>query len=44
MQIRDIAWSSLKRRKTRFAFVLAALAIGVGTIVWSRSRARCRRK
>ena len=33
MQIRDIAWSSLKRRKARFAFVLAALAIGVGTIV-----------
>jgi putative ABC transport system permease protein len=33
MQIRDIAWASLKRRKARFAFVLAALAIGVGTIV-----------
>jgi putative ABC transport system permease protein len=33
MQIRDIAWSSLKRRKARFAFVLAALAIGVGTTV-----------
>ena len=33
MQIRDIAWSSLKRRKGRFGFVLAALALGVGTIV-----------
>ena len=33
MQLRDIAWASIKRRKGRFAFMLAALTLGVGTVV-----------
>lgn len=33
MQLRDIAWRSLKRRRARFAFMLAALALGSGTVV-----------
>ncbi len=33
MQLRDIAWGSLKRRRGRFAFILAALMLGVGTVV-----------
>jgi putative ABC transport system permease protein len=33
MQLRDIAWQSLKRRRGRFAFMLAALALGCGTVV-----------
>ncbi len=33
MQLRDIAWGSVKRRKGRVAFVLAAVALGIGTIV-----------
>jgi putative ABC transport system permease protein len=33
MNLRDIAWQSLKRRKTRAVFVLLGLAVGVGTTV-----------
>jgi putative ABC transport system permease protein len=33
MQLRDIAWASIRRRKGRFAFMLCALALGVGTVV-----------
>lgn len=33
MQLRDMAWESVRRRKARFAFVLAAVIIGTGTIV-----------
>lgn len=33
MQLRDIAFESLKRRRGRFAFVLAALVLGIGTVV-----------
>ena len=33
MQLRDIAWASLKRRRGRFAFALAAVALGIGTVV-----------
>lgn len=33
MQLRHIAFESVKRRKARFAFVLAAVVLGIGTIV-----------
>src|SRR5581483_8228448 len=33
MQLRNIAWAGLKRRKARFGFMLAALVLGVGTVV-----------
>ena len=33
MRIQHIAFESVKRRKVRFAFVLAAVALGIGTIV-----------
>lgn len=33
MQIRHIAWSSLKRRKGRFGFMMAAVVLGIGTVV-----------
>ena len=33
MQLRHIAFDSVKRRKGRFAFVLAAVVLGIGTIV-----------
>ena len=33
MQLRDIAWASIRRRKGRFGFVLAALTLSVGTVV-----------
>lgn len=33
MQLRDIAFGSLKRRRSRAAFVVAALALGIGTLV-----------
>lgn len=33
MQLHDIAWQSVKRRKGRFGFVLAAVALGIGTVV-----------
>jgi putative ABC transport system permease protein len=33
MQLRDIAWQSLKRRRGRFAFMLVALALACGTVV-----------
>lgn len=33
MQLRDITWESLKRRRGRFAFVVVALMLGIGTVV-----------
>ena len=33
MQLTDIAWAGVRRRKGRFAFMLAALVLGVGTVV-----------
>ena len=33
MQLRDIAWASIKRRRGRFGFMLAALTLAVGTVV-----------
>lgn len=33
MQLRDMAWASVRRRKARFAFVLAAVVLGTGTII-----------
>ena len=33
MRLHDIAFESVRRRKSRFAFVLIAVALGVGTIV-----------
>lgn len=33
MQLRDIAFGSLRRRRSRAAFVVAALALGIGTLV-----------
>lgn len=33
MHLHDIAWESVKRRKARFAFVLAAVVLGIGTVV-----------
>jgi putative ABC transport system permease protein len=33
MQLRHIAWASLNRRKARFAFLLVAVALGIGTVI-----------
>lgn len=33
MQLRNISWASVKRRKGRFAFLLVALTLGIGTVV-----------
>ena len=33
MQLRHIAWESVKRRKARFGFVLGAVVLGIGTVV-----------
>lgn len=33
MQLQHIAWESVKRRKARFGFVLAAVVLGIGTVV-----------
>ena len=33
MQLRDIAWASVTRRRGRFVFALAAVALGIGTVV-----------
>ena len=33
MQLRHIAWASLNRRKGRFAFLLVALTLGIGTVI-----------
>lgn len=43
MQLRDIAWASLKRRPGRFAFALAAVALGIGTVVALVSLSRAMR-
>lgn len=33
MQIRHMAWASLNRRRGRFAFLLIAVSLGIGTVV-----------
>lgn len=33
MRLRHIAFESIKRRKARFGFILAAVALGIGTVV-----------
>lgn len=33
MQLRDISWASIRRRKGRFGFLLVALALGIGTVI-----------
>jgi putative ABC transport system permease protein len=33
MELRDIAWSNLRRRKSRLAFLVAGLLLGVATVV-----------
>lgn len=33
MQLRTIAWDSLRRRKARLGFLLVALTLGIGTVV-----------
>jgi putative ABC transport system permease protein len=33
VQLRDIAWESLKRRRARCGFIIAALVLGIGTVV-----------
>jgi putative ABC transport system permease protein len=43
MQLRDIAWASLKRRRGRFVFALAAVALGIGTVVALVSLSRAMR-
>jgi putative ABC transport system permease protein len=43
MQLRDIAWASLKRRRGRFVFALAAVALGIGTVVALASLSRAMR-
>ncbi len=43
MQLRDIAWASLKRRRARAAFTLAAVALGIGTVVALLSLSRAMR-
>jgi putative ABC transport system permease protein len=44
MQLRDIAWASLKRRRGRFAFALATVALGIATVVALISIARAMRE
>ena len=44
MQLRDIAWASLKRRRGRFLFALAAVALGIGTVVALVSLSRAMRQ
>ena len=43
MQLRDISWASLKRRRGRFLFALAAVALGIGTVVALVSLSRAMR-
>lgn len=43
MQLRNMAWAGLKRRKGRFAFMVAALVLGVGTVVALVSLSRAMR-
>lgn len=43
MQLRDIAWASLKRRRGRFLFALAAVALGIATVVALVSLSRAMR-
>ncbi len=33
MQLHDIAWSSIKRRRGRFSFLLVVVALAIGTVV-----------
>ena len=43
MQLRNMAWAGLKRRKGRFGFMLAALVLGIGTVVALVSLSRAMR-
>ena len=43
MQLRDIAWASLKRRRGRFVLALAAVALAIGTVVALVSLSRAMR-
>ena len=43
MQLRSMAWAGLKRRKSRFGFMLAALVLGIGTVVALVSLSRAMR-
>jgi putative ABC transport system permease protein len=43
MQLRDIAWASLKRRRGRSMFAMAAVALGIGTVVALVSLSRAMR-
>jgi putative ABC transport system permease protein len=43
MQLRDISWASLKRRRGRFLFALASVALGIGTVVALVSLSRAMR-
>ncbi len=43
MQLHDVAFGSLRRRRGRFAFVTAALVLGVGTVVALISLSRAMR-
>ena len=43
MQLRDIAWASVKRRRGRFAFALAAVTLAIGTVVALVSLSRAMR-
>ena len=44
MQLRDIAWAGLKRRKSRFGFMLIALVLGIGTVIALVSLTRAMRE
>jgi putative ABC transport system permease protein len=43
MQLHDVAFGSLRRRRGRFIFVLAALILGIGTVVALTSLSRAMR-
>ena len=43
MQLHDVAFGSLRRRRGRFMFVLAALILGIGTVVALTSLSRAMR-
>lgn len=43
MELRDIAWSSIKRRRGRFAFLFVIVALAIGTVVTLVSLTRAMR-
>lgn len=43
MQLTDMAWAGLKRRKGRFGFMLAAMVLGIGTVIALVSLSRAMR-